>query len=346
MPELAVTPATSGVALVVTSIAAPNDALRCLAAGAADHDHSFIVVGDAKSPPDFRLDGCAFYDVAAQRDSGFEYARRCPTGHYARKNVGYLLAMRAGAPVLVETDDDNLPRPGFWEARRRRQRVPVIADAGWLNVYGYFSDAGMWPRGLPLDAVRHPLPDFDGLPEREIDCPIQQGLADGDPDVDAIYRLVAPLPQTFRSDRRLALAAGTWCPFNSQNTTWFPDAYPLLYLPANCPFRMTDIWRSFVAQRIAWANGWGVLFDRPTVEQRRNEHDLMRDFADEIPGYLDNGRIAQALDALELAPGSANIADNLRRSYRALVKISVIDEQELPLLDAWLGDLERLGVSG
>ncbi|MEE8532827.1 MAG: DUF288 domain-containing protein, partial [Alphaproteobacteria bacterium] len=74
--------------------------------------------------------------------------------------------------------------------------------------------------------------------------------------------------------------------------------------------------------------------------------DLMRDFADEIPGYLDNGRIAQALDALELAPGSANIADNLRRSYRALVKISVIDEQELPLLDAWLGDLERLGIFG
>ena len=47
---------------------------------------------------------------------------------------------------------------------------------------------------------------------------------------------------------------------------------------------MTDIWRSFVAQRIAWTNNWSVLFDEPTVWQERNEHDLMRDFRDEVPG--------------------------------------------------------------
>ena len=55
--------------------------------------------------------------------------------------------------------------------------------------------------------------------------------------------------------------------------------YPLLYLPAYCSFRMTDIWRSFVAQRIAWENGWRLLFHGPTMEQERNVHDLMKDFA-------------------------------------------------------------------
>ncbi|MHC4265647.1 MAG: STELLO glycosyltransferase family protein, partial [Planctomycetota bacterium] len=68
--------------------------------------------------------------------------------------------------------------------------------------------------------------------------------ADDNPDVDAVYRLTQRLPLTFRKDRRLALGNGSKCPFNSQNTTWFPDAYPLLYLPAYCSFRMTDIWRS------------------------------------------------------------------------------------------------------
>ena len=48
---------------------------------------------------------------------------------------------------------------------------------------------------------------------------------------------------------------------------------------------MTDIWRSFVAQRILQENDWAVLFHAPTVSQERNEHDLMRDFADEVPGY-------------------------------------------------------------
>ena len=128
----------------------------------------------------------------------------------------------------------------------------IVATPGWANLYRYFSDATIWPRGLPLDAIHAPLPAYDTLHAGGgKDCPIQQGLADANPDVDAIYRLTLPLPQNFRADRRVALAPGTWCPFSSQNTTWWPDTFPLLYLPAYCSFRMTDIWRGFIAQRIA-----------------------------------------------------------------------------------------------
>ena len=94
------------------------------------------------------------------------------------------------------------------------------------------------------------------MPAQTVACPIQQGLADGNPDVDAIFRLVLPLPMNFGRKPPIALCRGAWCPFNSQNTSWWPAAYPLLYLPAYCSFRMTDIWRSFVAQRICWENGW------------------------------------------------------------------------------------------
>src|SRR3712207_8325265 len=58
------------------------------------------------------------------------------------------------------------------------------------------------PRGLPLDAVQVAPPDFQTLPVSEVECPIQQGLADENPDVDAIYRLILPLPQNFRRDRK------------------------------------------------------------------------------------------------------------------------------------------------
>ena len=127
-------------------------------------------------------------------------------------------------------------------------------------MYRYFSDANIWPRGLPLDAINDEIPEWAQLPEMQADCPIQQGMADENPDVDAVYRLVLSLPINFRRDRRIALGRGAWCPFNSQNTTWFREAFPLLYLPAYCSFRMTDIWRSFIAQRIAWECGWSVLF--------------------------------------------------------------------------------------
>jgi len=326
-------------ALVVTSVSAPNAVLSDLAAGSAEHGVRFLVIGDTRSPADFELRGCEFHSVESQRASGLRYALLCPTRNYARKNIGYLMAVRDGARAIVETDDDNCPREDFWKKRQRTAQGRLLEDTGWVNVYGYFSDSGIWPRGLPLDAVQKPLRAFEELPAGAADCPIQQGLADVNPDVDAVYRLVAKLPQSFRSDRRLALGRGAWCPFNSQNTTWWADAFPLMYLPAHCSFRMTDIWRSFVAQRIAWENGWSILFHEPTVWQNRNEHNLMRDFEDEIPGYLLNHKIGETLANLRLVPGRDHIAENLRACYRALIALGAIGSEEWPLVEAWLEDL-------
>ncbi len=333
------------VSVVVTSISAPNAVLREWAEQCSARGFSFYVIGDVPSPSDFSLDGCEFYSLERQRQTGLKVAGLLPTRHYSRKNIGYLLAMLAGSTMLFETDDDNLPAPEFWRSRAPGQRVRVLAGSGWSNVYAYFSDANIWPRGLPLDAIRTALPDFDALPEAESDCPIQQGLADENPDVDAIYRLVLPLPVVFRKDRQIALAAGAWCPFNSQNTIWFPKAYPLLYLPSYCSFRMTDIWRSFVAQRIAWENGWSVLFQGPDVSQDRNEHNLMRDFVDEVPGYVHNRTIGERLDGLRLTAGPENLGDNLIRCYEELVRIGVVGAEEIALVRAWVDDLAAIKAS-
>ncbi len=331
--------------LVVTSIASPNRILTSLADGARSRNIPFVLIGDVRSPAEFALEGCTFYSLAEQKKLDFATATLVPERHYARKNLGYLLAIQGGAERILETDDDNCPREEFWADRARTQTVPSSRGAGWTNAYAYFSEARIWPRGLPLDAVQDAVRAFEQLPNEAVDCPIQQGLADENPDVDAVYRLILPLPQNFRQDRRVALGAGSWCPFNSQNTGWWREAFALLYLPAYCSFRMTDIWRSFVAQRIAWANDWSILFHEPTVWQERNDHSLQRDFADEVPGYLHNRRIGGVLDGLQIESGVERIPDNLRRSYQALVELGVIGGAELPLLEAWLQDLHALGVT-
>jgi hypothetical protein len=324
-------------ALVVTSIAAPNDVMRALAKGCAAEAWDFIVIGDVPSPPDFSLPGCRFFGVTDQQRLDFEYAHLAPLRHYARKNIGYLLAMADGADCIVETDDDNLPTPAFFQPQPESVAAAVFEQSEWTNAYAWFGGDDLWPRGLPLDRIRDALPA--PADTRLVRAPIQQGLADDNPDVDAVYRLVMPLPRTFTANDPIALGTGSWCPFNSQNTRWFPAAYPLLYLPATCSFRMTDIWRSFVAQRIAQENGWHVLFHRATVRQERNEHDLMRDFADEIPGYLHNDAIMRALANLPLRRGQQNIAGNLRACYELLVERGWLDAGELTLLSAWLADL-------
>jgi hypothetical protein len=329
-------------AVVITTINHPTTAVIEIAHNAKRLEADFILVGDKRTPPDFRQSGSIYLDLEQQRLLSFSYARIAPAQHYARKNIGYLAAIKNGATIIVETDDDNIPRDGFWQPRQRTILARVVRSTEWINVYEYYAERLVWPRGFPLDRITQPAPSYSDLPREVVNCPIQQGLADENPDVDAIYRLVLPLPIRFRSIEPVALR-GAWCPFNSQNTTWWREAFPLLYLPYHCSFRMTDIWRSFVAQHIAYLNGWSVLFHSATVLQERNEHNLLRDFEEEIPGYLYNSRIRSALESLDVPNGETNIFSAMRICYRKLISLELIGQGELALLDAWLADLADLG---
>ena len=328
-------------ALIITSISPPNSVLTACAEGCQSHGLDFIVVGDDKSPEDFQLEGCDFWSIEKQRKLPFSLARSLPERHYARKNLGYLIAMERGVETIIETDDDNLPFDSFWKERHAEQLVNVIAEQGWVNVYRHFTDEPIWPRGYPLELVQNPHFVLKGDSSMAY-CPIQQGLADGNPDVDAVYRLIMPLPVSFRSDPPIALGKGCWSPFNSQNTTWFKPAFPLLYIPSYCSFRMCDIWRSFVATRICWENDWNVMFHESTVFQERNEHDLLHDFRDEIPGYLNNMRLCQELADLELKGGRDCLGDDLKGCYELLVSLGFVGPEEIPLVDAWIEDVASL----
>lgn len=329
----------SQTALVITSISAPNDVLRSFAEGCAQNGTEFILIGDSKSPKDFSLNGCRFYSLEEQKTLPFAFAKICPERHYARKNIGYLIAIKNGAQMIIESDDDNFPRADFWNNRSLAQRAFDIQQQGWLNVYSHFTKGYIWPRGYPLEYLQKEIKPLHTFEQREIKAPIQQGLADENPDIDAVFRLTQSLPFSFTEKHKIGLGKNTWCPYNSQNTTHFKEAFPLLYLPAYCSFRMTDIWRSFVAQRIAWENDWHILFEEATVWQERNQHNLLRDFEDEIPGYLNNAKIAGTLEKLDLKPGTRHLGENLISCYRALIDLKLVGEQEMPLLEAWLADL-------
>ncbi len=327
--------------LIITSIA--NDqhpVLNLFAKECNQRGVPFIVIGDTKSPSSFNLEGCDFWSVDKQLTLPFELAKITPTKHYSRKNLGYLIAIKNGAEEIVETDDDNIPREEFWKAKQKEAKGHYFEDAGWVNIYHYFTEKMIWARGYPLEELQKK--QIPAGAEKTVVSPIQQGLADENPDVDAVYRLTYPLPLSFEIKTRLLLGKNAWSPFNSQNTYWYKEAFPLLYLPSFCSFRMTDIWRSYVAQRISWECGWSILYHEPTVWQERNEHNLMKDFEDEIPGYSNNFRICKELQALPLKKGVENIAENMISCYQKLVDIEVIGKEEMGLLKAWLSDISKL----
>ena len=326
-------------AIVITSINEPTESVRRLSA--LGDRWSIVVVGDRKSPAEWHQPGVKFLSIDEQRALPMRFPEACLVNSYTRKNVGYLKVIADGAEVILETDDDNSPYESFGAIPLRRFRARRIASGGWVNVYSLFTENRVWPRGFPLGELnagfRVPLDLED---EAEFDAPIQQFLADGDPDVDAIYRLTQEGEILF-SQGSYVLGRGSYCPFNSQNTLWFREAFPLLYLPGHVSFRMTDIWRSFVAQVSLFAAGQCLAFHGPTVYQYRNAHSLMRDFEDEIPGYLRNSRMVAELTALDLG---TDHAANLRVCYGALVDVGIVPEQELRLIELWLADLEALGV--
>jgi hypothetical protein len=223
-------------------------------------------------------------------------------------------------------------------------RAKVINGPRWCNVYRRFTDTLIWPRGFPLQEIRpSELEKLGGRGRTTaIASPIQQGLADSSPDVDAVWRLVLDQPIHFNSADSVALQPGVWCPFNSQSTWWWPDAYPLMYLPSFCSFRMTDIWRSFIAQRCLWEMGGRLSFHSPEVVQIRNPHNLLLDFVDEIPGYSRNDELVKLLEEQSLERGVDAVPSNFVRCYETLVKHGLFPAKEIKLIRAWLKDLDGI----
>lgn len=327
--------------IVITTIFPPSDAVK---AYARLPDTELIVAGDKKTPADWAWSGATFLPAERQDSIGPALAKRLPYNHYCRKMFGYLAAAESGAEVVIDTDDDNLPKinwgfPGFEGAYET-----ISEPTGFVNIYQWFTHAPIWPRGLPLDLIRT---RFDTDRERVTQrcrVGIWQGLADDDPDVDAIYRLTSDRPCQFESRSPLVLARGVICPFNSQNTAIRRELFPLLYLPAHVTFRFTDILRGLVAQPIMWLSGFSLGFTEATVAQERNPHDYTKDFISEIPMYLNCRRVIEVVS--EAISARDSLESNLHKAYVALLRAGIVGDEEIDSLEAWLSDLQRSRKTG
>ncbi|MFC6941262.1 hypothetical protein ACFQE8_15035 [Salinirubellus sp. GCM10025818] len=320
-------------AIVITSIHGVTDAVeQFLDFG----EWEVVLVGDRKTPDIDRdaFGNLTYLSLEDQRSLPGEL-HELPYDHYCRKNLGYLYAIQQGAEVIADTDDDNIPKADWdaWLSEATTERS--VSGPTFTNVYDYFTDDFVWPRGLPLDEVTTAAPTPTERAAAGFDeVGVVQGLADVEPDVDAIFRLVFDDLVEFDDRPPVVLDRGTYSPFNSQNTLWPVETlYPYLYLPSTVTFRFTDILRGYVAQRGLWAAGKRLAFTGASVVQDRNVHDLMADFESEIPCYLRTRELVETLESLEL---SGSPADDVETIYRELERIGIVEREELDYLDRWL----------
>ena len=329
--------------VVITSIYPFNDVMQKILEGCQKHHWDFIVSGDTISH-NLEADGLIYLDVTKQLDSGFSYAKKAPFRNYCRKNVGYLHAIKNGSTRIIETDDDNFPKDSFFTPFEKNIQTKKITQKGWVNAYRYFTEnEQIWPRGFSLSDVKRKIDTYESLSEKTLYCPVQNGLVDNDPDIDALYRILFTIPFNFEhQNRKIAYQKGSWCSFNTQNTVFYEEVFPLMYQPATPQFREADILRSLVIQRILWENNAHVMFYSPTVWQERNEHDLMDDLKQETRLYAHIKDVSADLETLSLKPGAEFFQDNMIKCYEVYHRYGFVEKLEFDLIQAWFADLKNI----
>jgi hypothetical protein len=298
--------------IVTTTINPPT---KAIAAFQAMEGWELVVVGDKKTPADYRLERGTYVSPEEQERYDPALSEAIGWNCIQRRSFGFLWAMELGAELVAVVDDDNIPLPGWGEDLLVGREVEVDyyeTDLPAFDPLGATNYRHLWHRGYPLQLV--PRRDYSRRSRKKVCVDVQADFWNGDPDVDAICRLEhAPLcdfdPGCF------PLAANKISPFDSQNTFFGAELLKDYFMFPHVG-RMDDIWPSYYVQAL----GAKVVYGKPSVYQDRNVHDLVRDMRNEYIGYENNLKLVEDLakdpeSILAYVPGRTAWAFELYRRH-------------------------------
>jgi len=294
--------------IVITSINNPTTAIKKFAKWKS---WKLVMVGDKKTPKNWSCNNVKYLSINTQKKLFPKIFNLIPFNSYKRKMFGYLYAVSKNANFIFETDDDNIPYNNaesiLDQDTKQIKKINKVYSTtnGWLNIYNYFNGKNIWPRGYPLELINSTEKTL--IKNKITDCGVIQYLANIDPDVDSIYRLTGGPTQTFKKNTVIALDCGTYCPFNSQGTLWSKNYFKYMFFPLGVSDRVTDILRGYIALTSFWHQNSTLKFKSPIIFQERNKHNLLNDFEQEIPLFLNSRTWCNtALETIKKLPVSKN----------------------------------------
>ena len=269
----------------------------------------FVVIPDRKTP-------AALYRKC-QELAGLGIAIACPTlaeqeaylkrfGALAklipydsdnRRNIGFLMALEWGCDVLISLDDDNycLNAPNTYDeyvvvSREEETLSTVHAENGWYNVCDLLeldAEVRVYPRGFPYhkkyNAGSVTFKQESGVVR------LNAGVWLGEPDLDALTWLVAPVRAKSFKGPSVLLGENTWSPINTQNTSLHRDLIvsfyfvPMGHMVSGHPIeRYGDIFAGYFCQKCVRHLGQRIRVGAPVALHKRNAHDYFADLTREI----------------------------------------------------------------
>jgi len=257
-----------------------------------------------------------------------------------------------------------------------KAREVGVKGVGWPKEFAVFNPYQImgapttpsWPRGLPLELIKKK--DYSST-LTDVQVPIErvgviQALANGDPDVDAIYRLTQPIPFSFpqrTADSKnirpippdvnaqsegevilpLLVPAHTYAPYNAQATLHMYPALWSLLLPVTVHGRVSDIWRGYLAQKLFRDVGLELLFSSPLVRQDRNVHNYIGDLESEGPLYARAHVLVAQLNDLQLKNSIHNFAGRMEELWVWAYERDYLQLQDVVLCQTWIDSLRVVG---
>jgi len=327
---------------VVTTINAPTLSIHKVV---EQSEFCVVIVADRKTPTkeylDLESERVYFLSVEKQEAmQNMEIISELPWNHFGRKNLGYLYAIQHSAEVVFDFDDDNELISNIPSSSENSNWL-VADNTQVFNPYPTFVELTdvAWPRGFPLTQIQN-ISTWKppSLSTTSVKIGVIQSLANHDPDMDAIWRLTRKLPLNFDEGKRVVMPPGTYSSYNAQATLHY--ALWGMLLPVSVHGRVSDIWRSYIMQRLMHDVGLVVGFVSPFVKQVRNAHNYHGDYMSERPLYEKTEALVQLLS--EWTGQSQKFEERFVELFVEMYERDFIEVKDVHLAQKWIRTLQQL----
>lgn len=272
--------------IATTTINPPTKALKLFA---KNKNCKLIVALDKKSKR-FNLKNSVVLSTKYQEKKWPKLSKLIGWNCIQRRNFAILEAYNRGAEVIALIDDDNIPYKNWFKNIYVDKKInckEILTNKKIFDPVGYTNHSNLWHRGLPLELVNNRK--YKIGKKNLIRPDIQANFWNGDPDIDAVCRMIFKPECNFKKSL-FPFFSKKISPFNSQNTLISRKVVRDYFLFPHIG-RMDDIWASFYVT----SKNYKVIYNEPTVYQQRNVHNLIKDFKDEYIGYTNSLNLVENL---------------------------------------------------
>ena len=274
--------------IISTTINPPTEAIKKF-----DNlkDWNLIISGDLKTPSNYKLKNGIYISPKDQEKISKKLSDLIGWNCIQRRNFAMIMAYKQGADIIATIDDDNIPFANWGKNLLIEKKVKAkkyITKEDAFDPISVTNYKHLWHRGFPLQILKNKNKRKDSK-NINSNFDVQADFWNGDPDIDAICRM-EHAPECKFQTSVFPFTSNKMSPFNSQNTYIKRKVMEHYFLFPHIG-RMDDIWASYYVE----AKGFKVLYNKPSVYQQRNVHDLTTDMKKEYIGYEHNLNLIREL---------------------------------------------------